>query len=150
MAHQDTSGNSLLLIDDSNSTHADRSREKGRGRGGGGGKQGREFVHGAGVISRLVCTRVFEPRVLFPLTDERSVARGFPSSPSPPFLLAQAGCTSSHHPAPSGSPRNPRWLAAVSLLPPVFPSPRHAARRSPGPLCRLLKTRLAADFPTKE
>lgn len=101
-------------------TRTDRQTERGGERG----KKGREFVYAAGVISRLVCTRVFEPRVLFPLTDGQRVARGFPFSPLVPFLPLSRHRRTEPPSCSLQSPRNPRCLAAVSLLPPVLPSSR--------------------------
>jgi len=117
----------------------------------------REFVHAAGVISRLVCTRVFEPRVLFPLTGEQSARRAARCSLLPPFKPL-----SEPHRAtillPPNLPAQPPQAHRRFPFAFILPLPRYSAHRSPDSLslslslsfCRLLKTRLAADFPTKE
>lgn len=68
-------------------------------------------MHAAGVISRLVCTRVFEPRVLFPLTGEEPRRAALPSAP----LQAPIQAAPSHHPAASEPPR------ATPAGSPLFP-----------------------------
>jgi len=119
MVAQDASGNSLLLIDDLNSTRRERERERKRKkeeeRRARVREKEREFVHAAGVISRLVCTRVFEPRVLFPLTGEQSARRAARRSLLPPFKPLSR--TEPPSCSLRTSPRNPRRLTAVSLLP---------------------------------